>query len=219
MKKVNLKLFIKSIPIEYLLIKDQLISHFQKDHSSSVPLKNIDIIDIGCGGGLLSVPLSKLGANVTAIDASKENIDAAIAHNKDGVDFKVATAEEMAMLPQKYDCVLAIEIIEHVGDIENFISSCKNLLKDNGILIISTLNKTFSSYFKGIILAENILKWVPKNTHDWQKFVKPSLLAGYLRKNNLKIEQLLGMNYKILSGEWYFSNKIDTNYIAICKFI
>jgi 2-polyprenyl-6-hydroxyphenyl methylase/3-demethylubiquinone-9 3-methyltransferase len=206
-------------PIRISYFKEKIIEHFNADSNSLAPFENLTIIDVGCGGGLVSQPMAKLGAKVTAIDASAENIRAALNHNKNNVDYQCATIEEIAKIGKKYDCVLAIEIIEHVVNLDQFIKSCVDVLAPNGIMIFSTLNQTIKSYLKAIIAAEYILRWVPTNTHNWQKFIKPSNLANHLRKNNMKITQLKGLNYNLLSRDWYLSDKIDTNYIAISKAI
>jgi 2-polyprenyl-6-hydroxyphenyl methylase / 3-demethylubiquinone-9 3-methyltransferase len=216
----DFKLLHQINPVRLAYFKEQIIAHFQLDASAQRPFENLTMLDVGCGGGLLSQPLAKLGAKVTAIDAASENIEVALSHNEQHVDYLCSSIEELAQSAKvKYDCILAIEIIEHVANLEKFLASCASLLKPNGILIISTLNQTIPSYCKAIIVAEYLLRWLPKNTHDWRKFLKPSQLANYLRPLHLQVTELAGLNYKILQDSWYISKQIDTNYIAICKFI
>jgi 2-polyprenyl-6-hydroxyphenyl methylase/3-demethylubiquinone-9 3-methyltransferase len=204
-------------PIRMSYFKEKITEHFNLDPKSLTPFEKISIIDVGCGGGLVSQPMAKLGASVTAIDASLENIEAALNHNKNNVDYRHATIEEISKNSKKYDCVLAIEIVEHVANLDQFIKSCAQVVAPGGMIIISTLNQTIKSYLKAIIAAEYILRWVPSDTHDWQKFIKPSNLENHLRDNNMKITELKGLNYNLLSRNWYLSDQIDTNYIAICK--
>jgi 2-polyprenyl-6-hydroxyphenyl methylase/3-demethylubiquinone-9 3-methyltransferase len=206
-------------PVRISYFKEKIIQHFNLDPKSLTPFENLKLIDVGCGGGLVSQPMAKLGASVTAIDASAENIHTAINHNRNKVDYQHTTIEEIAKTDQKYDCVLAIEIIEHVANLDQFIKSCASVLAPGGTMIISTINQNIKSYLKAIIVAEYILKWVPTDTHDWQKFIKPSNLANHLRDNKMKIIELKGLNYNLISRDWYLSDQIDTNYIAICEHI
>jgi 2-polyprenyl-6-hydroxyphenyl methylase/3-demethylubiquinone-9 3-methyltransferase len=213
----SFKLLHQINPLRLAYFKEQILSHFNIE-AKEQPLQNLKILDVGCGGGLISQPLAKLGAKVLAIDAAAENIAAAIKHNTHKVQYLTSTIEQLAQnSSEKYDCILAIEVLEHVEDIDMFIAAAACLLTANGMMIISTINKTMQSYLKAIIAAEYILRFVPKNTHHWEKFIKPSQLASYLRPHNLKITALKGMNYSILKQVWFLSEKIDTNYIAICK--
>ena len=204
------------ISIRY--IKENIIKDF-KIRSSDKPLKNIKLLDIGCGGGLLSEPMCRLGANVVGIDASKKNIEVAKFHAKKNnlkIDYKVASPE---MLKNKirFDVILNMEIVEHVNDIDFFIKESSKLLKKNGIMFIATLNKTLKSYVFAIVGAEYILKWLPIGTHDWEKFVKPSELIRISKKNNLSLKKLDGMNFNILDNSWKVTGDTSVNYIT--KFI
>lgn len=206
-------------PVRIAYFKEKIIQHFNLDSTSFTPFTNLTMIDVGCGGGLVSQPMAKLGAKIIAIDASAENIQTALNYNKNFVEYRCNSVEEIASLGKKFDCVLAIEVLEHVENIEQFIKSCADILSTNGVMIFSTLNQTIKSYLKAIIAAEYILRWIPINTHNWDKFIKPSKLSRYLTNNNMKITELKGLNYNLITREWYLSNKIDTNYIAICNFI
>jgi len=173
-------------PIRIQYLKDNIIEHFKLKQSSR-PLKKINILDIGCGGGLLSEPMSRLGANVTAIDASKKNIEVAKFHAKKNnlkINYLCSSPEKLN-IKKKFDVILNMEIIEHVDDISFFIKKSSNLLKKNGLMFVATLNKTFKSYLFAIIGAEYILKWLPIGTHDWEKFVKPDELVNLAKKFNL----------------------------------
>ena len=205
-------------PIRIKYIKDNIIKNFNI-RSLDKPLKNIKILDIGCGGGLLSEPMCRLGASVVGIDASKKNIEVAKFHakkNKLKIDYKVASPE-MLKTKVKFDIILNMEIIEHVENINFFIKESSKLLKKNGVMFVATLNKTLKSYLFAIIGAEYILKWLPIGTHDWEKFIKPNDLINISKKNNLIFEKLDGMKFNILNNSWEVSNDSSVNYIV--KFI
>ena len=202
-------------PIRIRYIKENIINSF-KLKSKKKPLDNINILDIGCGGGLLSEPMKRLGANVTGIDASSKNINIAKLHakkNKLKINYLCSSPEKLK-IQKKFDVILNMEIVEHVEDINFFINSCSKLLKKNGLMFVATLNKTLKSYLFAIIGAEYVLRWLPIGTHDWEKFVKPEDLKKILNKNNLKLEKLDGMNFNIISDEWSVSSDTSINYIV-----
>ena len=205
-------------PIRIQYLKENIIEHFRLKHSSR-PLKKINILDIGCGGGLLSEPMSRLGANVTAIDASKKNIEVAKFHAKKNnlkINYLCSSPEKLN-IKKKFDVILNMEIIEHVDDINFFIKKSSNLLKKNGLMFVATLNKTFKSYLFAIIGAEYILKWLPIGTHDWEKFVKPDELVNLGKKFNLKLKKLNGMKFNPIMDKWHLSNDKSVNYIGKFK--
>jgi len=202
-------------PIRIRYIKENIISSF-KLKSKKKPLDKIDILDIGCGGGLLSEPMTRLGANVTGIDASSKNIGIAKLHakkNKLKINYLCSSPEKLKT-QKKFDVILNMEIVEHVEDINFFINSCSKLLKKNGLMFIATLNKTLKSYVFAIIGAEYVLRWLPIGTHDWEKFVRPEDLKKILSKNNLNLEKLDGMNFNIIKDEWSISSDTSINYIV-----
>ena len=202
-------------PIRIKYIKDNIIHSF-KLKSKEKPLQKINILDIGCGGGLLSEPMARLGANVIGIDASDKNIKIAKLHakkNKLNINYYCSSPEKLKT-KKKFDVILNMEIIEHVEDINFFIKSCSKLLKKNGLMFVATLNKTLKSYVFAIVGAEYVLRWLPIGTHDWEKFVKPEDLKNILSKNNLKIEKIDGMNFDIFKDEWNISKDTSINYIA-----
>jgi 2-polyprenyl-6-hydroxyphenyl methylase/3-demethylubiquinone-9 3-methyltransferase len=202
-------------PIRIRYIKENIINSF-KLKSKKKPLDKISILDIGCGGGLLSEPMTRLGANVTGIDASSKNINIAKLHakkNKLKINYLCSSPEKLK-IQKKFDVILNMEIVEHVEDINFFINSCSKLLKKNGLMFVATLNKTLKSYLFAIIGAEYVLRWLPIGTHDWEKFVKPEDLKKILNKNNLKLEKLDGMNFNIISDEWSVSSDTSINYIV-----
>ena len=205
-------------PIRIQYLKENIIEHFKLKHSSR-PLKKINILDIGCGGGLLSEPMSRLGANVTAIDASKKNIEVAKFHAKKNnlkINYLCSSPEKLN-LNKKFDVVLNMEIVEHVEDLNFFIKKSSNLLKKNGLMFIATLNKTFKSYVFAIIGAEYVLRWLPIGTHDWEKFVKPDNLVSLAINSNLKLKKLSGMKFNPIIDSWSLSNDKSVNYIAKFK--
>jgi len=205
-------------PIRIKYIKDNIATNF-KLSSKNKPLKGINILDIGCGGGLLSEPMHRLGANVLGIDASKKNINVAKFHaqkNKLKVNY-ICTSPENLKINKKFDVILNMEIVEHVDDINFFIKKSSFLLKKNGLMFIATLNKTLMSYLFAIVGAEYILKWLPIGTHDWEKFVKPEELISLTKINNLKLKKLDGMKFNILTNQWNLSLDKSVNYIALFK--
>ena len=205
-------------PIRIKYIKDNSINHFNINNKMH-PLKNLKILDIGCGGGLLSEPMSKLGAKVTGIDASINNIKIAKHHSdkqKLKIDYICASPENLK-IKDKFDIILNMEIVEHVSDVNLFLKASSKFLKPNGLMFVATLNKTLKSYLFAIVGAEYILRWLPIGTHEWEKFVKPEDLKKILMKYNLSLNKLDGMNFNIIKDEWNISKDISVNYIG--KFI
>jgi len=205
-------------PMRISYIKENITKTF-KINQSKTPLKNIKILDIGCGGGLLSEPMYRLGADVTAIDASKKNIAVAKLHaEKNNLKIKyLCTSPEKLKIKDKFDVILNMEIVEHVENVNFFLKSCSSLLKKNGIMFVATLNKTLKSYIFAIVGAEYVLRWLPIGTHEWEKFIKPEDLIEILKKNNFKLEQIDGMKFNLLKDKWNISRDKSVNYIA--KFI
>ena len=202
-------------PIRIKYIKENIINSF-KIKTKKKPLDKINILDIGCGGGLLSEPMTRLGADVTGIDASIKNINIAKLHAKKNnlkINYLCSSPEKLK-IQKKFDVILNMEIVEHVEDINFFLNSCSKLLKKNGIMFVATLNKTLKSYMFAIIGAEYVLRWLPIGTHDWEKFVRPEDLKKILSKNNLKLEKLDGMNFNIIKDEWSVSSDTSINYIV-----
>ena len=205
-------------PIRIRYIRDNILKNF-KSNRSKLPLKNIDILDIGCGGGLLSEPMSRLGANLVGIDASKKNIEIAKFHaKKNNLQIKyICASPENLKIKKKFDVILNMEIVEHVEDINFFIKESSKHLKKNGLMFIATLNKNLKSYIFAIVGAEYILRWLPIGTHEWEKFVKPDDLIQICKDHNLNLKQLDGMKFNLLSNEWGVSPDTSVNYIAKFK--
>ena len=205
-------------PIRISYIKESIINRFKLKQQRK-PLEKVKILDIGCGGGLLSEPMRRLGAEVVGIDASDKNIKIAKSHaKKNNLDIKYLCASpENLNIVTKFDVILNMEIVEHVEDVDFFLRSCSKLLKKNGIMFVATLNKTLKSYLFAIVGAEYILRWLPIGTHEWEKFVKPNDLINILKRYNLKLESLDGMKLNIIKDEWRLSSDKSVNYIG--KFI
>ena len=205
-------------PVRIKYIKENSIKHFNIN-SKNMPLKKLKILDIGCGGGLLSEPMSRLGAKVTGIDASQQNINVAKTHSLEKkLKIKyICSSPEKLKVKDKFDIILNMEIVEHVDDVNFFIENCSKFLKRNGIMYIATLNKTLKSYIFAIVGAEYILRWLPIGTHDWQKFIKPSKLIGFAEHNSMKIKKIDGVVFNPLSNTWNIDNDKSVNYIAIFK--
>jgi 2-polyprenyl-6-hydroxyphenyl methylase / 3-demethylubiquinone-9 3-methyltransferase len=205
-------------PIRIKYIKENIINNFKLKNKTK-PLEKINILDIGCGGGLLSEPMQRLGANVTGIDASIKNIKIAKLHskkNKLNINY-LCTSPEKLKIKKKFDVILNMEIVEHVEDVQFFLKSCAKLLKKNGLMFVATINKTLKSYMFAIVGAEYVLGWLPIGTHDWEKFVKPENLKNILKNDNLVLNKLDGMHFNIMKDEWSVSKDTSVNYIA--KFI
>ena len=202
-------------PVRLRYIKDTITKKFG-NKSEKLPLKDIKILDIGCGGGLLSEPLSRLGATVTGIDASDRNIKIAKMHlKKSKLDINYyCSSPESFEAKEKFDVVLNMEIVEHVDNVDFFLLKSSELLKKDGLMFIATLNKTLKSYVFAIIGAEYILKWLPIGTHDWNKFLKPDDLINICKNNSLNLNNLIGVKFDILKNEWSVSNDKSINYLA-----
>lgn len=198
-------------------IRDHAVRHFGKDPLAEKPLKGLTLLDIGCGGGLLSEPLCRLGAEVTAIDAAEKNIKTASTHAAESglaINYLHTTAEDLAAENRVFDVVLNMEVIEHVADVKSFSRAACALVREGGAMVASTLNRTPKSYLMAILGAEYLLRWLPRGTHDWQKFLRPSELSGLLRAQALEIEDISGVIYNPVNGRWRLSRRdLDVNYM------
>ena len=201
-------------PIRIEYITENIKQHFNINNNNNF-LQKLNILDIGCGGGLISEPMARLGAKVTGIDASEKNIKIAKLHaNKSKLNIRYLTSSpEQLNEFERFDIILNLEIIEHVEDVSLYIDSCYKLLKKNGIMFTATLNRTFTSYIKAIIGAEYILRWLPIGTHDWNKFIKPQELEELLLSKNFKTTDIKGLEYNPITKKWKKSNNLKVNYI------
>ena len=203
--------------IEYIL--EVTLNHFKIDRNKKLPLKDLKILDIGCGGGLISEPMSRLGANVTGIDASDKNIQVAKLHAKKN-NLKINylnTVPENLKLKNEFDIILNLEVVEHVENLDLYLSSCFDLLKQKRIMFTATINRTLTSYVKAIVGAEYILRWLPIGTHDWNKFIKPEELEKKLTDLSFTITDLAGLSYNPIFQEWKKTEDLSVNYIIAAE--
>jgi 2-polyprenyl-6-hydroxyphenyl methylase/3-demethylubiquinone-9 3-methyltransferase len=203
-------------PVRLGYIRDRAARHWQRD-ALSAPLNGLSALDIGCGGGLLSEPLARLGAEVTGIDAAERNIATARLHaagQELAIDYRDTTAETLAESGAQFDIVLALEIVEHVADVDLFLRSCGRLAKPGGLVFLSTLNRTAKAWALAIAGAEYVLRWLPRGTHDWRKFLKPSEVVRGLRGGGVEAQEIVGVVYSPLSRAWSLNkNDLDVNYM------
>jgi 2-polyprenyl-6-hydroxyphenyl methylase/3-demethylubiquinone-9 3-methyltransferase len=193
-------------------VRLEYIVELAKQHFNITSLVNIKALDVGCGGGIITESMARLGVKITGIDASKVNIDIAKDHSiRSGleIDYQNIVAED---IKEKYQLILALEVIEHVEDIDYFIKTCFGLLQSEGLIIFSTMNKTITSYLQSIIAAEYILKWLPKGTHNWNKFVKPSQLNKLITEEGGSLVDFKGLSYSIINNKWSLSQDVSNNY-------
>jgi 2-polyprenyl-6-hydroxyphenyl methylase/3-demethylubiquinone-9 3-methyltransferase len=203
-------------PVRIAYIRDAVCAHFGRDPEDVAPFKGLTLLDIGCGGGLIAEPMTRLGAAVTAIDAADKNIGTAKAHAMQmglDIDYRFTTAEALRDAGAQYDVVLNLEVVEHVADVEGFLGASIGLLKPGGITIVATLNRTLKALALAKIGAEYVLRWLPAGTHDWRKFLKPSELTGALRHAGARVTDSVGMSYNPLTDRWTQSRDTDVNYM------
>jgi 2-polyprenyl-6-hydroxyphenyl methylase/3-demethylubiquinone-9 3-methyltransferase len=202
-------------PIRIEYITDKIKQHFKINADNLNYLKGLNILDIGCGGGLISEPMARLGGRVTGIDASEKNIKVAKIHAKKNelkINYLNKSPEELEN-KDKFDIILNLEIVEHVDNVGLYIESCYNLLKKDGLMFTATLNRSFMSYLKAIIGAEYIMRWLPIGTHDWNKFLKPEELEKQLQDKKFSIVEIKGLEFNPLLNKWKKSNNLSVNYI------
>lgn len=205
-------------PERIRFIRDRMALHFERDLSQDKPFTGLKLLDIGCGGGLIAEPMARLGFQVTGLDAAERNIGVAQLHatrsNLD-IHYQCARPEQLTTLPTRYNVVLALEVVEHVADVDAFLSAAGQLLAPGGALIAATLNRTMKSLALAKVGAEYILRWLPPGTHDWRKFVKPSELAAGLRSSGLMVQELKGLSYDLFKDRWVTGDDLDVNYMIL----
>ncbi|NKD76626.1 bifunctional 2-polyprenyl-6-hydroxyphenol methylase/3-demethylubiquinol 3-O-methyltransferase UbiG [Haematospirillum sp. H1815] len=207
-------------PQRLSFIRDAACTHFRRNPADTTPFQGLSLVDIGCGGGLLSEPMARLGFAVTGIDGVEKNIGTARTHAaRSGldIDYRATLAENLVEEKAQFDVVLSMEVVEHVADPDFFLQTCANLVKPGGMLVGATINRTIRSMLLAKIGAEYILRWLPKGTHDWDKFVKPSEFAAGLRRGGMEVTDLRGMSYNPLSGDWSITDDLSVNYLLIAK--
>nr|WP_321460832.1 bifunctional 2-polyprenyl-6-hydroxyphenol methylase/3-demethylubiquinol 3-O-methyltransferase UbiG [uncultured Cohaesibacter sp.] len=217
--KGNFRPLHKFNPTRLAYLRETILAHFQCDDKASRPFEGLRLLDVGCGGGLLCEPLCRLGAEVTGVDASETNIGIASTHaSESGLDitYRATTAEALAAEGEQFDVVLTMEVVEHVADVDLFISECASMVKPGGLMVIATLNRTLKSHALAIVGAEYILRWLPVGTHSWEKFVKPDELERALAPTGLEVIEKVGVTYNPLFDKWSRSRDLDVNYMVLC---
>lgn len=207
-------------PVRLGYIRDKATAHFGRDPKKLDCLKGLRMLDIGCGAGILSEPLARLGATMVGADPSEENIAVASAHAEDNgveVDYRATTAEALAEAGEKFDVVLAMEVVEHVNDVGEFVATCASMVKPGGLMIAATLNRTLKSFALAIVGAEYVLRWLPRGTHQWDKFVKPVELERAIESTGLNVTGERGVIYNPLADRWQLSSDMDVNYMLVAE--
>ena len=205
-------------PVRLGYICDQVAARFGRDPKKLDCLKGLRMLDIGCGGGILSEPLARLGAQMVGADPAEENIDAAREHAEEqgvAVDYRATTAEELAEVGEIFDVVLAMEVVEHVADVEAFVSTCASMVKPGGLFIAATLNRTMKSFALAIVGAEYLLRWVPRGTHQWDKFITPRELESAVENTGLNVTAERGVIFNPFADRWQLSSDMDVNYMLV----
>lgn len=209
-------------PVRIRFVRDRLAARRHRDPHGPRPLEGLRLLDVGCGGGLLSEPMARLGAEVTGIDAAARNVEIARLHAAQSrleIDYRNTTAEALAADPETrpFDVILNMEVVEHVADRDAFFAACARLLAPDGLMFVATLNRTAKSFALAIVGAEYVLGWLPRGTHDWRRFVRPSELAAALRPHDVAIAELAGVAYDPFTGGWKLGRDLDVNYMAIAS--
>ncbi len=205
-------------PVRLGYIKEKVCERFGRDVTAPRAFEGLRFLDIGCGGGLLSEPMSRLGATVLGADASATNIEIARLHaEKSGlsIDYRATTAEALADAGEKFDVVLNMEVVEHVADVPLYLSACAKMVRPGGLMVMATINRTLKAYALAIVGAEYVLGWLPRGTHTFEKFVKPEELEGPLRLEGLEVLDRCGVGFNPLRDEWHRSRDIDVNYMML----
>jgi 2-polyprenyl-6-hydroxyphenyl methylase/3-demethylubiquinone-9 3-methyltransferase len=207
-------------PVRLGYIRDKAAERFGRDTKKLDCLKGLRMLDIGCGGGILSEPLARLGAQMVGADPSKENIAVASAHAQDSgvaVDYRATTAEDLAAAKERFDVVLAMEVVEHVVDVNAFVATCASMVKPGGLMIAATLNRTLKSFVLAIVGAEYVLRWLPRGTHQWDKFVTPNELELAFERGGLRVTAERGVIYNPFADRWQLSSDMDVNYMLVAE--
>lgn len=207
-------------PVRVGYIRDQVAAHFGRDAKTLGSLADLRMLDIGCGAGILSEPLARLGATMVGVDPAEENIAAARAHAGEQeltIDYRATTAEALAEAGETFDVVLAMEVVEHVVDVEEFVATCASMVKPGGLMVAATLNRTLKSFALAIVGAEYVLRWVPRGTHQWDKFVTPRELERAIEAAGLDVIGERGVIFNPLADRWQLSSDMDVNYMLVAR--
>jgi 2-polyprenyl-6-hydroxyphenyl methylase/3-demethylubiquinone-9 3-methyltransferase len=204
-------------PVRLAYLREQIVAHLGRDGREAKPFAGLAILDVGCGGGLISEPLARLGATVTGLDPAEENVAVARAHAAGqglAIEYIAGTTDDLGRAGRQFDCVCALEVVEHVPDVTEFLKSCTALIRPGGLFLTATLNRTAKSYALAIVAAEYVLRWLPRGTHQWSRFVTPDEMRGHMLAAGLDPLGERGMVYNPLSGAWSLSGDCDVNYLA-----
>ena len=207
-------------PVRIGFVRDRAAETFGRDIAADRPFAGLSLLDVGCGGGLMAEPMARLGFAVTAIDAAERNIAVARRHAEQmglTVDYRAEPVEAVAAGGRTFDVVLALEVVEHVADLDGFLAAAVATLKPGGLMVLSTLNRTAKAFALAIVGVEYVLGWLPRGTHDWRKFVQPAELAASLRHAGARVTELTGLAYSPLSGHWSLSRDLGVNYFAVAR--
>jgi 2-polyprenyl-6-hydroxyphenyl methylase/3-demethylubiquinone-9 3-methyltransferase len=207
-------------PVRLEFIRDRLAAHHGRDPLAPAPLAGLEILDVGCGGGLICEPLCRLGAAVTGIDASDKNVGVAGNHaGRAGldIDYRHGAAEDLAGEGRSFDAVLSLEVVEHVADIGAFVAACCALVRPGGMAVFATLNRTAKSFAFAVVGAEYVLRWLPRGTHDWRRFVRPSELARHIRDGGARVAEVTGVGYDIMTDQWRLVGDVSVNYMVVAE--
>src|SRR6187402_642190 len=207
-------------PVRLAYIRDAACKRFARDPKQLDCLNDLRILDIGCGGGLLCEPLARIGASMLGADPAEKNIAVAKLHAEQSglkIDYRVTTAEALADAGERFDIVLAMEVVEHVADMKLFVARCAEMVRPGGLMIVATINRTLKSFALAIVGAEYVLRWLPRGTHQWDKFVTPDELAQHLANNKLTITEQAGVVYNPLADRWSISSDMDVNYMVVAE--
>jgi 2-polyprenyl-6-hydroxyphenyl methylase/3-demethylubiquinone-9 3-methyltransferase len=207
-------------PVRLAYIRDKAAERFGREPKKLDCLKGLRMLDIGCGGGILSEPLARLGAQMVGADPSRENIAVASAHAQESgvaVDYRATTAEDLAAAGERFDVVLAMEVVEHVTDVDAFVAACASMVKPGGLMIAATLNRTLKSFALAIVGAEYVLRWLPRGTHQWDKFVTPNELELAFERGGLQVTGERGVIYNPFADRWQLSSDMDVNYMLVAE--
>ncbi|TCR89795.1 bifunctional 2-polyprenyl-6-hydroxyphenol methylase/3-demethylubiquinol 3-O-methyltransferase UbiG [Rhizobium sp. BK376] len=207
-------------PVRLAYIRDRACENFSRDPKTARPLEGLRVLDIGCGGGLLSEPIARMGASVVGADPSEKNIGIASTHAKASgvaVDYRPVTAEQLAEAGESFDIVLNMEVVEHVADVEFFLSTCAKMVRPGGLMFVATINRTMKAAALAIFAAENILRWLPRGTHQYEKLVRPEEIEKPLAAGGMEIIARTGVFFSPLQNEWNLSKDMDVNYMLLAR--
>jgi 2-polyprenyl-6-hydroxyphenyl methylase/3-demethylubiquinone-9 3-methyltransferase len=217
-RKVRRPAQVQPVRLDY--IREQVTARLRIDPNQREPFKGLRFLDIGCGGGLLCEPMARLGAEVVGVDASEKNIKTASVHAEEqglDIDYRASTAEDLAAAGEKFDVILNMEVIEHVADPADFAKTCAGMVKPGGLMFVATLNRTLKAFGLAIIGAEYVLGWLPKGTHQWEKFITPDELKTWLAEANCPVQEVTGVTYSPLSNTWRKAADTDVNYMLVSR--